>query len=240
MSTPLLRGRRARQALRRLRRARRHRARRAAGRAARPHRPERLRQEHARQLHLRHAAQRNRLACCSTAARSTVCRPTSAPISASPAASSFRGPSPACRSSTMCACRFSTPCRSAVGALRPPRELDDRCVELLRDVGLEAKARRWPRDLTQVEMRKLELARAMAAEPKLLIADEAMAGLSHSEVEDILALLRRLNEQGITGHPHRAHHARRDELLAAPRGAGLRAARSPTASPRTSSTIQRW
>jgi branched-chain amino acid transport system ATP-binding protein len=83
-------------------------------------------------------------------------------------------------------------------ALRPPRELDDRCMELLRDVGLEAKARRWPRDLTQVEMRKLELARAMAAEPKLLIADEAMAGLSHSEVEDILSLLRRLNEQGIT------------------------------------------
>jgi branched-chain amino acid transport system ATP-binding protein len=47
-------------------------------------------------------------------------------------------------------------------------------------------------------MRKLELARAVAAEPKLLIADEAMAGLSHSEVEDILALLVRLNEQGIT------------------------------------------
>ena len=55
-----------------------------------------------------------------------------------------------------------------------------------------------PRDLTQVEMRKLELARAMAAEPKLLIADEAMAGLSHSEVDDIIALLIRLNEQGIT------------------------------------------
>ena len=47
-------------------------------------------------------------------------------------------------------------------------------------------------------MRKLELARAMAAEPKLLIADESMAGLSHSEVEDIVALLIRLNERGIT------------------------------------------
>ena len=65
-------------------------------------------------------------------------------------------------------------------------------------VGLEAKARRLPRDLTQVEMRKLELARAMAAEPKLLIADEAMAGLSHSEIEDIIALLLRLNAQGIS------------------------------------------
>ena len=65
-------------------------------------------------------------------------------------------------------------------------------------VGLDDKAKQMPRDLTQVEMRKLELARAMAAEPKLLIADEAMAGLSHSEIEDILALLMRLNERGIT------------------------------------------
>jgi branched-chain amino acid transport system ATP-binding protein len=79
-----------------------------------------------------------------------------------------------------------------------PRELDDRCIELLRQVGLDAKAQRSPIDLTQVEMRKLELARAMAAEPKLLIADEAMAGLSHSEIEDIIALLLRLNAQGIT------------------------------------------
>jgi branched-chain amino acid transport system ATP-binding protein len=76
--------------------------------------------------------------------------------------------------------------------------IDARCAELLRLVGLEAKAGQWPRDLTQIEMRKLELARAMAADPKLLIADESMAGLSHSEIEDILALLVRLNERGIT------------------------------------------
>jgi branched-chain amino acid transport system ATP-binding protein len=79
-----------------------------------------------------------------------------------------------------------------------PAELDQRCLELLRLVGLDGKAQRRPSDLTQVEMRKLELARAMAAEPKLLIADEAMAGLSHSEIEDIIVLLMRLNAQGIT------------------------------------------
>jgi branched-chain amino acid transport system ATP-binding protein len=78
------------------------------------------------------------------------------------------------------------------------RELDERCAELLGLVGLADKAQHWPRDLTQVEMRKLELARAMAAEPKLLIADESMAGLSHSEIDDILALLIRLNERGVT------------------------------------------
>jgi branched-chain amino acid transport system ATP-binding protein len=84
------------------------------------------------------------------------------------------------------------------GTLRSPAAIDERCMELLTLVGLQHLARRWPRDLTQVEMRKLELARAMAAEPKLLIADESMAGLSHSEVEDIVQLLLRLNAQGIT------------------------------------------
>jgi branched-chain amino acid transport system ATP-binding protein len=82
--------------------------------------------------------------------------------------------------------------------LRSARELDERCMELLAQVGLDAKARRMTSDLTQVEMRKLELARAMAAEPRLLIADEVMAGLSHSEIEDIIALLLQLNEQGVT------------------------------------------
>ena len=77
-------------------------------------------------------------------------------------------------------------------------EIESRCSELAGLVGLAPKINRLPRDLTQVEMRKLELARAMAAEPKLLIADESMAGLSHSEVEDIVQLLIRLNERGIT------------------------------------------
>ena len=86
---------------------------------------------------------------------------------------------------------------------RPGHHLSDtaiaeRCAELLKDVGLADKARRRPRDLTQVEMRKLELARAVATGPVLLFADEAMAGLSHSEIEEILAVLMRLNEEGIT------------------------------------------
>ena len=87
---------------------------------------------------------------------------------------------------------------AARGAARGAAAIEARCLELLREVGLESKAHRLPRELTQVEMRKLELARAMAAEPKLLIADESMAGLTHSEVEEILALLMRLNAQGVT------------------------------------------
>jgi branched-chain amino acid transport system ATP-binding protein len=76
-------------------------------------------------------------------------------------------------------------------------DLRQRCEELLDMVGLLPKADRTPRDLTQIEMRKLELARAMASEPRLLIADEAMAGLSHQEVDSILALLMKLNAQGV-------------------------------------------
>ncbi len=77
-------------------------------------------------------------------------------------------------------------------------DVSEQCRAVLRLVGLEAKADRRPADLTQIEMRKLELARAVAAEPKLLIADEPMAGLSHGEVDEILALLLRLNGQGVT------------------------------------------
>jgi branched-chain amino acid transport system ATP-binding protein len=84
------------------------------------------------------------------------------------------------------------------GAHLSQHEIDARCRELIGLVGLADKADKLPRDLTQVEMRKLELARAMAAEPKLLIADEAMAGLSQSEVTDIVELLIKLNERGIT------------------------------------------
>jgi branched-chain amino acid transport system ATP-binding protein len=71
-------------------------------------------------------------------------------------------------------------------------------ADILQEIGLDAKAHLRPAGLTQIEMRKLELARAMAARPKLLISDEAMAGLSHAEVDDILAILFRLSAQGIT------------------------------------------
>ena len=73
----------------------------------------------------------------------------------------------------------------------------DEALRILRQVGLADKAHARSGGLTQVDMRKLELARAMAAKPKLLISDEAMAGLSASEVDDILALLSQLKQQGV-------------------------------------------
>ena len=84
------------------------------------------------------------------------------------------------------------------GRARAEDAAEDVVAGILRDIGLETKAEVRPAGLTQIEMRKLELARAMAARPKLLISDEAMAGLSSAEVDDILAILFKLNAQGIT------------------------------------------
>jgi len=71
-------------------------------------------------------------------------------------------------------------------------------LAVLEQLGLRNQADMGAGQLTQVDLRKLELARALAARPKLLIADEAMAGLSHTEVDEILELLFQLNETGIS------------------------------------------
>jgi branched-chain amino acid transport system ATP-binding protein len=71
-------------------------------------------------------------------------------------------------------------------------------MEILAGMGLADKAQTPSSRLSQVELRKLELARAMAARPKLLISDEAMAGLSSNEVDEVLGILFKLNERGIT------------------------------------------
>ena len=71
-------------------------------------------------------------------------------------------------------------------------------MAILDKMGLASKADVVSSQLSQVELRKMELARAMAARPKLLISDEAMAGLSDAEVDEILALLFTLNSEGIT------------------------------------------
>ncbi|MGZ5100725.1 MAG: ABC transporter ATP-binding protein [Usitatibacter sp.] len=73
----------------------------------------------------------------------------------------------------------------------------DEAIHILEQVGLHAKADAMSGGLTQVDMRKLELARAIAAKPALLISDEAMAGLSTSEVDDILTLLFGMKERGV-------------------------------------------
>jgi branched-chain amino acid transport system ATP-binding protein len=73
----------------------------------------------------------------------------------------------------------------------------ERACEILRSVGLIARRDHLSETLSQLELRKLELARALVAEPEILIADEAMAGLSEGEIDDIISLLFLLNERGV-------------------------------------------
>jgi branched-chain amino acid transport system ATP-binding protein len=84
-----------------------------------------------------------------------------------------------------------------VGRLKDS-EGEARAMEILKSIGLADKAQAHASQLSQVELRKLELARAMAAKPRLLISDEAMAGLAGTEVDEVLDILFKLNESGIT------------------------------------------
>ena len=86
-----------------------------------------------------------------------------------------------------------------VGHHRPDGKTDrDSAMEILETLGLAAKAVSTTEDLTQIELRKIELARAMAARPKLLVSDEAMAGLTGQEVDEVIDILFKMNERGIT------------------------------------------
>jgi len=77
------------------------------------------------------------------------------------------------------------------------RRLRDQAIESLELVGLQDRADENSANLTQIDMRRLELARALSAKPSLLLSDETMAGLSSSEVDEVLDILFALNERGV-------------------------------------------
>jgi branched-chain amino acid transport system ATP-binding protein len=87
---------------------------------------------------------------------------------------------------------------AAIGHGLSVRQQESEVGAILDKMGLGSKAHVLSSQLSQVELRKMELARAVAARPKLLISDEAMAGLSSSEIDEVLELLLKLNKDGIT------------------------------------------
>jgi branched-chain amino acid transport system ATP-binding protein len=92
----------------------------------------------------------------------------------------------------------------AVGAmyghaqLRQRSEYLDAADEALRRVGLLAKAHFMPPHLTLSDRKRLEVARALAMKPRLLLLDEVMAGLNLTEIERTIDLVREINAAGIT------------------------------------------
>ena len=70
--------------------------------------------------------------------------------------------------------------------------------DLLAWVGLEGQRFLMPRELPYGDQRRLEIARALATEPALLMLDEPTAGMSHLEAQELMALIGRLQERGTT------------------------------------------
>jgi len=89
----------------------------------------------------------------------------------------------------------------AVGAhLHHPSRAEamERADAIGRRVGLEKDLDRAAAGLTVAGRKRLELARALATEPKLLLLDEVLAGLNPSEIRDILPVIRAIRDEGVT------------------------------------------
>lgn len=74
----------------------------------------------------------------------------------------------------------------------------NKAIELLVSVGLDGESNRPAHTLTVMERKRLELARALATGPKLLLLDEFMAGLTPAETGQAIDLIRSLRNQGVT------------------------------------------
>src|SRR5476651_1363430 len=88
-----------------------------------------------------------------------------------------------------------------VGAFLRDRSPDGARVkarEAIDFVGLSARESTSARDLTTIDQRRLEMARALATQPRLLLLDEVMAGLNPAEVDQAVALVDKLASRGLT------------------------------------------
>jgi branched-chain amino acid transport system ATP-binding protein len=79
-----------------------------------------------------------------------------------------------------------------------PAEADKETAELLDFVGLSDSSHIPARDLTLANQKRLEVARALATRPEVLLLDELMAGLTHTELTQAMALVKKIHDKGIT------------------------------------------
>ncbi|MDN7181710.1 ABC transporter ATP-binding protein [Caballeronia sp. SEWSISQ10-4 2] len=83
------------------------------------------------------------------------------------------------------------------GALKE-REAAGLCIDVLERTGLKRRANQLASTLTLLDRKRLELARAMATRPKLLLLDEIAGGLTEPETHELVDEIRRVKEQGVT------------------------------------------
>jgi ABC-type branched-subunit amino acid transport system ATPase component len=95
----------------------------------------------------------------------------------------------------------SNPVRMALhtpGLKREEKEAEAKALELLKFMGLEKARNNLAKNLPYGDQRRLEIARAMACEPKLLLLDEPAAGMNPRETVDLMELIRKIRDRGIT------------------------------------------
>jgi branched-chain amino acid transport system ATP-binding protein len=77
-------------------------------------------------------------------------------------------------------------------------QAEEETMDLCQLVGLGDKQKALPRNLTVADQKRIEIARALAVKPKLLLLDEVMSGLTPTETGEAIKLVRRLRESGTT------------------------------------------